>query len=59
MFGDRLISTEDNQLFRCPYWHMGYCNASLEVDADNSERGECLNPEQCRYRKESIGEKNV
>ena len=53
------VLPENSEPFKCPYWYMGYCKASLEVDTDNSERGECKKPEQCEYRKEIVGEKNV
>ena len=67
MFGDRLISTEDNQLFRCPYWDCGWCYASIEVETTNDDSGQCNKPLECQYRQELIlenikkanGEKNV
>lgn len=44
------IATE-TEIFKCPYFKMGYCHASLECDTSD-ESGECVNVSECKYRKQ-------
>ena len=53
MFGDRLIATEDNMLFRCPYWSEGWCYADPDKNTSDFQ-GECNKPLECQYRQELI-----
>lgn len=66
MFKDRLISTEDNMLFRCPYWSEGWCYADMGKNTSD-DAGECNKPLECQYRQQLVletikkanGEENV
>ena len=49
------VATED-VIFRCPVWDSGWCYASLECDT-NDDRGECIKPLECKYRKQLMEEK--
>lgn len=53
MFKDRLIATEDNMLFRCPYWSEGWCYADPDKNTSDFQ-GECNKPLEYQYRQELI-----
>lgn len=49
---NKIIATDNGQLFRCPKFDSGWCYASLEITNSNDDNGECNNPQSCEHRQE-------